>query len=99
MEAVERVETFDHQHHCILLTSIAAGALQHVLAENRHSSLPPGPNFQPDAQPAVARVVGFHHLALRAGVTGWKLLSESRLSITSITAYCSLRLPPVPFSM
>ncbi|MEB5836654.1 hypothetical protein MXF26_10350 [Pantoea dispersa] len=40
-----------------------------LLAENRHSSLPPGPNFQPDAQPAVARVVGFHHLALRAGVT------------------------------
>lgn len=40
-----------------------------LLAENQHSSLPAGANFQRIAdRPDVQRVVGFHHLALKAGV-------------------------------
>jgi len=40
-----------------------------LVAENTNSSLPEGPNYQANAgQETVARVVGFHNLALRAGV-------------------------------
>lgn len=40
-----------------------------LLAENRRSSLPAGPNYQPlPGQPAIQRVVGIHNLALHQDV-------------------------------
>ncbi|AYH14045.1 hypothetical protein GMW39_11130 [Pectobacterium parmentieri] len=40
-----------------------------LIAENTHSSLPEGPNYQTTSgQENVARVVGIHNLALRSGV-------------------------------
>lgn len=41
-----------------------------LVAENTHSSLPEGPNYQVrEGQEPVARLVGIHNLALRSGVT------------------------------
>lgn len=59
-----------------------------LLAENQHSSLPYGANFQRcSGQVDTQRVIGFHHLALKAGTTAAEFDDFIRNNVHRIDDY------------